>query len=153
MHAQGGDVVQGSMFTLVLSFCLTLAWVGQAMEMEYISPEKRQELEKEFDQALMKSATALSVKQKIWTCDMYGVRTRMQVKRNVKLYRFTNADDWKNSGSQVVSDYRKKDDSLKAENERFEDQLRLTGKGQLISRLSVLKPERAVVAYSVCSAQ
>lgn len=146
-------MVHNSLFTFVLSLCFTLGWIVQATDWEPISPEKRQELEHEFDKALMKSEAALAIKQKIWTCDMYGMRSKMQVKRGVKLYQWKNENDWKNSGAQVVSNYKTSDNSLSGETDRFEDQVRLTSKGQLISRLSLTRPERQVLAYSVCSAQ
>jgi hypothetical protein len=129
---------------------LSLAMAGHALELEYISPERRAELEKDFNSDTFKPVAGEQIKHKKWTCDMYGMRTNLQVKRDVKLYNFKNDAAWENSGAQVVVDYKVEDRSLIGRTDRFEDQVKLNGKGELISRLSLTAPERQVVAYSVC---
>jgi hypothetical protein len=119
--------------------------------MEYISPEKKQELEMQFDKADFSSKSVSTLKQKVWTCDMYGVRTRLQVKRGVKLYNWKAESDWHNDGAQVVRDYKNVGGKLIGSTGPLEDQVKLTSQGRLISRLSIAKgPEREVVAYAVC---
>lgn len=86
---------------------------------------------------------------------MYGVRTRMQIQRNVKLYSLKKdaLGAYANTGAQVVSSYSPFNGSLQGKTERFEDQIRLTGDGQLISRLSLRGQEEngpTVIAYSIC---
>lgn len=86
---------------------------------------------------------------------MYGVRSRMQVQRQVKLYRFRqlpNSPTIQNSGSQVVSSYKLENNNLVGRDSRLEDQLRLTAEGKLISRLSLrAAASPTVLAYSICS--
>lgn len=81
---------------------------------------------------------------------MYGVRTRLQVKRGVKLYRWNSAS-WHNEGSQPVEDYKPDVSELVGLTPRFEDRVRVTKDGHIISQLSVTHPSRQVVAYSLCS--
>jgi len=133
------------MLTLVFA-----AAVSQALSMEYVSPEQKQQLVDDFEKAKLEKAEAVA--GKAWTCDMYGVRSRLQVQRDVKLYSLKRdaSGVFKNSGAQPVADYQPKDGALLGVSGRFEDQVRLTTDGQLISKLSVLQPERMVVAYSVC---
>ena len=124
--------------------------VGHGLEMEYISPEKKQELERQFEEADFSSATAGALKQKQWTCDMYGVRTRLQVKRGVKLYNWKQQANWSNSGAQIVRDYKTENGRLVGITGPLEDQVKLSANGQIISRLSLTRPDRQVVAYAVC---
>jgi hypothetical protein len=129
---------------------LLLSLIANGLEMEYISPEKSKELEQLFAKSSFEAKQTEAIKQKEWTCDMYGVRTRLQVQHGVKLYRF-KGDSWRNSGSQPVEEYRPQAKELLGHASRFEDRLRITDKGQLISQLSVVQPTRQVVAYSLCS--
>ena len=129
---------------------LLLSLIANGLEMEYISPQKNKELEELFAKSSFEAKKSATIKQKEWTCDMYGVRTRLQVQHGVKLYRF-KSDSWRNSGSQPVEDYRPEAKELLGQAQRFEDRVRITESGQLISQLSVTQPARQVVAYSLCS--
>ena len=140
-----------SLIVPLLILCASLA--GHASgELEYISPSFKTELEKTFDQA--EFSNRVPVRGREWTCDMYGMRTRLQVKRGVKLYRFDEGreETWHNRGAQLVEDYRLADGRLTGTRRQLEDQVKVTPQGKLISRLSVLEPERQVVAYSICTA-
>lgn len=123
--------------------------LAHALDMEYISPAQKAELELQFEKAEVSSKDFAALKLKKWTCDMYGVRTRLQVKRGLKLYEW-NQENWHNEGSQIVRDYTFSDVGLTGKNGPIEDQVKVNPKGQLISRLSVLRPDRQVVAYAVC---
>lgn len=140
----------GFLSSLFLCGSLCLGLAGHAIEMEYISPEKKQELETQFEKAIFSSKDSTTLKQKLWTCDMYGVRTRLQVKRGVKLYNFKKESDWHNDGAQIVRDYKPENGRLIGMAGNLEDQVKMNSKGQLISRLSLTRPERQVVAYAVC---
>jgi hypothetical protein len=124
--------------------------VGHALDFEYISPERRQELEMDFNSSAVKPLISNEIKHKKWTCDMYGVRTRLQVQRDVKLYNWKDDNSWKNDGAQVIVSYTPEKDVLVGRTERFEDQVKLKADGRLISQLSLVKPNREVIAYSVC---
>ena len=140
----------GLLASLVLVFTLLVSVVGHAIEMEYISPEKKQELERQFEKAEFSSRSASALKQKQWTCDMYGVRTRLQLKRGIKLYNWKQHNNWSNSGAQVVRDYKAEDGKLIGSTGSLEDQVKVSSNGQIISRLSLTHPDRQVVAYAVC---
>lgn len=131
-------------------FLVLITAAAHSLEMEYISPQQKQKLVEDFEQAKLEQAPAVT--GKIWSCDMYGVRSRMQVQRDVKLYSLSqgSAGAFTNKGAQVVSEYRLKDGVLSGQSGKFEDQLRVTPGGQLISRLSVRQPTPTVIAYSVC---
>jgi len=140
----------GILPSLVLCSTLLLSILGDALEMEYISPEQKQELERQFEKAEFSAATAGALKQKQWTCDMYGVRTRLQVKRGVKLYNWKQQADWSNSGAQIVRDYKVDNEKLVGLTGPLEDQVKVSSNGKIISRLSITRPDRQVVAYAVC---
>lgn len=78
---------------------------------------------------------------------MYGVRSRLQVKRDVNLYQWNGNS---NAGAQLVRTYRVENNMIIGNSGPIEDQLKLNSKGQLISQLSLTKPERQILAYSVC---
>ncbi len=140
--------ITSSLLISILALALT---TNAAVELEYVSPEIKAELAKKFEQA--EFSNQAEIKHKQWTCDMYGVRTGLQVKRGVKLYKFENQSDWHNKGAQLVSDYSVQGSALTGVKQRFEDNVKLTSKGELISRLSLIeKPENQVLAYSVCTA-
>lgn len=139
----------GFLPSFLLCTCLFLGIAGHAIEMEYISPQKKKDLEVEFEKAEFSSKNADILKQKQWTCDMYGVRTRLQVKRGVKLYNWKDSG-WHNDGAQIVRDYKAEERGLIGSTGPLEDQVKMNSKGQLISRLSLTRPERQVVAYAVC---
>lgn len=124
--------------------------VGHALDFEYISPERRQELEMDFNSSAAKPLVSNDIKHKKWTCDMYGVRSRLQVQRDVKLYNWKDDKNWDNAGAQVVVSYAVEKNTLVGRTERFEDQVKMKANGQLISQLSLVSPNREVVAYSVC---
>lgn len=80
---------------------------------------------------------------------MYGVRTRLQVKRGVKLYNWKKSD-WQNDGAQIVRDYQAGNNGLIGSTGKLEDEVKINAKGKLISRLTLTEPKREVVAYAVC---
>jgi hypothetical protein len=123
---------------------------AMAAELEYLSPERQHELENQFQSARFDSANnAEKLRNREWSCEMYGVRTRLQVQRDVKLYRWPS-DSWNNLGAQILSDYKAEPSALVARSARFEDQVKLTTEGRLVSRLTLNSPGRTVIAYSVC---
>ncbi len=135
----------GLLSTLFMFFAIT----SHALEMEYISPTKKAELEQDFARAEFSPEASDKIKQKVWTCDMYGVRTRLQVKRGVKLYNWKQAG-WRNDGSQIVRNYSAEDGELRGRHGPLQDEVKINAKGQLISRLSLTHPAPQVVAYAVC---
>ena len=144
------DNRNGFLSLMIFFLGLSLTMAGHALDLEYISPERRAELEKDFNSEAFKSPESTLIKHKKWSCDMYGVRTRLQVQRDVKLYNFKTDSNWHNDGAHVTSEYKIEEKLLVGRSDRFEDQVKINSKGELISRLSISSPERQVVAYSVC---
>lgn len=82
---------------------------------------------------------------------MYGARSNMQAQHGLKLYTLSNkSGDWHNSGAQLVSDYKAGANALVGHKDRFEDQVKITKEGLLISQLSLNNAAKTVIAYSVC---
>ena len=131
---------------LFLSFSLA----GHSLDLEYVSPEVRQDLEAQFASESTIPLTEAAIKTKEWSCDMYGMRSHLQVKRNVKLYQWKSGSDWENHGAQLIQKYGIEKNVLVGQHDRFEDQVKLDAKGQLLSKLSLTTPQRQVIAYSVC---
>ncbi len=147
------DKVQKAISSALLTLMFLTGIITHAVDFEHISLDKKTELERQFNEARSATANSNSILNRKWTCDMYGVRSRLQVKRNVNLYSL-NATELgiANSGAQVVSSYGATNGNLSGRNSRFEDQLRLTPDGLLLSRLSLHGQTEpgAVIAYSVC---
>lgn len=136
----------------LLIFLAILNFPAFSADVEFISQEKQHELESKFDTGhFSANEDTQAIKSHEWTCEMYGMRTRLQVQRGLKLYKWNaSAAEWHNRGAQVVSDYKAEKSALVGRRDRFEDQVRLTKDGQLVSRLSLVSPTNTVVAYSVC---
>jgi hypothetical protein len=136
---------------ILLGFCLLMPHSAQA-ELEYISPEQRKALEQSFASAEVPRAEIL---QGTWKCDLFGIRSSMQVQRGIELYDWSSSasqtGQWKNAGAQPVNAYRAEGGMVHGVQDRFEDQVKRTRDGHLISQLSVLTPQKMVVAYALCS--
>ena len=119
-----------------------------ATELEYITPARQKELSRAFDGATSVRPTGS------WTCDMYGVRTNLQIQRGVRLYEFGLApsETVKNSGAQPVGEYSKTSTGWIGKTTRLEDEVRVTKDGKLLARLTLTEGSRSVLAYSVCQA-
>ena len=126
-----------------------------AADVQYISPLEQSELEKLFQEARFSPAQdSLTLTNTGWTCAMYGVRSHLQVQRDLKLYKWAIVDgakNWINEGAQPVSAYRVEANALVGRKDRFEDQVKITKDGRLISRLSLTTPAKTVLAFSLCS--
>lgn len=132
-----------------------IASSARAVEVQYISPVEQSSLEQLFLEAHFSAASdAPTLKNNGWICAMYGVRSHLQVQRDLKLYKWSSADgakDWLNEGAQPVSAYQVGNNALIGRKDRFEDQVKITKDGRLVSRLSLTTPAKTVLAYSVCS--
>jgi hypothetical protein len=143
------DLSPDKFFLSFITLFITCATV-MAADFEYVSPQVQRELEARFDQARFNSSKSTKqLRNHEWTCDMYGIRSHLQVQHGVKLYRWPEAT-WHNEGAQVTSDYKAEDTALVSRDSRFEDEVKLTADGQLVSRLSLKSPRKQVLAYSVC---
>jgi hypothetical protein len=142
--------------TYLSSFILTTALLGSlasAVDLEYITPEQSSALADQFSTAQLTDADQSTISHKpTWTCDMYGMRTKLQVQRGLKLYDFSkDHGSLKNTGAQPVENYSYDKDALVGKTSRLQDRIRMTASGQLISQLSVVNTTpNTIIAYSVC---
>jgi len=121
-------------------------------DFEFIDSGRAQALESAFLKAELTPQKASLLRQK-WVCDMYGMRSRLQIKRHVALYEFENeAELWKNSGEQVITTYKIEGNALVGKSEKIRDQIRVTPEGQLISRVTLASEPDKLIAYSRCTA-
>src|ERR1035437_1266100 len=108
--------------TLLLVF---YSLAGRAAEVEFISPERRIELESLFKEAqFTPDKDTPKIKGHEWTCDMFGMRTHLQIQRGLKLYKWAEKLEWHNVGAQLVSDYKSEGPALVGHRDRFEDQVK-----------------------------
>lgn len=143
------DVKIFCLIMLALSFSLPRIPSAFA-DLEYVSPTQRKLLQKTFLTSSFKVSAKVQGK---WKCDMFGMRTHLQVQRDMELYDWSQGEKpnlWTNQGAQPVSAYKVSHGTLTGTHDRFEDQVKYTDDGRLISQLSVVTPNRMVVAYSLC---
>lgn len=132
----------------MFTFLLVAARPSRA-DIEFVSQERRQSLVEAFAKAETPSQVTGN-----WKCELFGVRSSMQVHHDIELYQWLASEkpgQWKNQGAQPVSSYAIENGALKGRQDRFEDQVKRTLDGHLISQLSVLTPQRMIVAYALCS--
>jgi hypothetical protein len=128
--------------TLFLAF---FSLTAQAVEIEYIPPAKRAELKSDFD----KSTPIKEIEGK-WSCEMFGVRSGLQVAHDVKLYDFKKLDSgYKNSGAHFVTSFSIKSGEFTGSARNMNEMIRRKSDGKLISRLTPEGTNDATV-YSVC---
>lgn len=119
-------------------------------------------------QALDSKVGKESIVGKNWNCDLYGIRTRLQVEKDLLLYSFRGlGDSMINKGAQPISRYSWTKIGLQGTNDKLTDVLRFSPDRQnLIAELSVdiadlpttnvletnslVSPRRRVVAYALC---
>ena len=141
----------------LILFCLVFcSGLGRAIEMEYVTQEQSEQLASLFSSASFSHKEhASKMSGKSWSCDMYGVRSHLQVQRDVKLYQWSDSKDkvWHNKGAQLISAYKPGPKVLVGQSGRLEDQVKFTPDGRLISQLSagpLDTAQKVVIAYSVC---
>lgn len=129
--------------TLFLALLLGLPCVGLGAQVEYVEANQLEKLKSKFVAAKSLSSQSLQeLDQSKWTCNMYGVSSRMQVERDLKLYHFElervdKALQLKNRGAQLVKNYQREGSEVSGEKGSIKDRVRLTGEGELISQLEV----------------
>lgn len=119
-------------------------------------------------QTLTSEISQTAIQGKNWRCDLYGVRTRLQVERNLFLYRFNQeGPQLRNKGAQPISQYRWTEIGLQGSHGEILDVIRFSPDRQnLVAELSVdlkdltttkvpetnslVSPQRRVVAYALC---
>ncbi len=132
----------------VLSFILTLLSCSVAA-LEFVPQTQAKDLAGQFTQA--RALTESEVKKyadRDWRCDMYGMRTRLQVEREVRLYRFSpTGKQWTNLGAQMIQEYSVEKTGLVGRKGKLSDQVRMASDNRLVAQLSM---DSQVLAYSIC---
>ncbi len=145
-------------FTIVL-LCQGLYLAPtQATTIEYVSRDQAKSLADEYSKAQPLDETFVKeLSGKELSCDMYGMRSRLQVERNVKLYRFSAIEGgFKNAGAQVVSHYEIRTGRFLGRRGHLVDEIR-NSKGDILAQLALsptsgVESDRGpvVIAYSRC---
>jgi hypothetical protein len=133
--------------TILIAGLILGLWqsLANATEIEYIPKEKRASLHLQFE-----NAKPMSTVKGAWTCDIYGMRTNLQVIHNLKLYDFSPAlKTTENRGAQIVQVYENSKGEMSGKTDKVVDQLRASPKGELVSKLTD-SHSGDVIAYSVC---
>ncbi len=146
------DLLRRISLLFIATFSIATARANE-ISLEYVSPQRKLDLERDFANARFSQSDRDSAQNRVWNCEMVGVRSRMQVQRDLKLYKLVmlpGSNALNNSGSHIIRKYEFKDNALIGQNERFEDQVRMTSDGRLIAKLTALKPQTMVISYSVC---
>ena len=153
-----------------LAFVLLLGFSASAINIKNVSNEDLSRLQQRF--RLFQSPSSPLARQQVlnkpWTCDFYGIRSRMQVEKDLLLYSFNESDSKVvNRGAQPIKNYRWTEAGLKGSNDRFLDVVRVShDRSQLVAELSIkapttsktkvqetqslVSPHRRVVAYAHC---
>ncbi len=117
--------------------------------LEYIDPSQRAQLQQDFERGT--PATLEEMDGKPWQCNLFGVRTGLQIQRNLKLYRFHGT---LNRGTHLVQQYVADNSRFLGTTGDYEDEIRVKQDGTLISRLNKKSPQSSqslTIAYAVCT--
>ncbi len=163
----------------VTLWCLILASRegNQALAaVEHVSKQQIESIKVVFDRAQSNSGgeiaseTVLKLSDlvnKTFVCDMIGVSSRMQVEKNIKLYRFgviDNKGELANNGAHFIRAYTSSGKFLRGQKGNLVDEIRAIGPDAFVVRLSIhsapsaqaskeTPSEPRVLAYSRCVAR
>src|SRR5687768_8144721 len=96
-----------SLCTRLLTFIFTIAITpeAQGVNLEYLDNTRLDHLRNSFNQASQISGDALkTLNESKWNCEMYGMSSRLQVEKDVRLYYFQGIEkdgkiqEFKNKG-------------------------------------------------------
>lgn len=155
-----------TLMILILGSWLAQDGAAAIPHLEYVSPQTVESLAKRFGAApKSKVDIAKLLTAKKWRCEIFGIRSRFQVRRNVGLYDFScpsgGTQTCRNRGAQPVESYEVRGATLIGISDgdgrlrgTLRDEIHVAPDGTLISRLSLAREsssaESPVVAYSVC---
>ncbi|MCB0390778.1 MAG: hypothetical protein KDD58_05795 [Bdellovibrionales bacterium] len=151
---------------LLFSFILPTA---EALEITNITEDVIKGLQNEFIAGTRPELNQL--KKPHWNCKLYGMRSRLQSTKKADFYRFKLANNQiKNSGSQIIKDYKSTETGLFGQTGPLTEEVRLAADGRLIGEMSIKKKSEKtpllahndqvksiaksgneVIAYSVCN--
>jgi hypothetical protein len=154
-----------------LGMLLVVTPTVHAVDIEFIADQQIAGLQAEFSRLPVPSNNTIeqALLGRSWLCELYGVRSRLQVERNVSLYQFSRAKNaLANRGSYPIENYRMDHRGITGRTSNLEDIVRVSVDGKsLMSELSVpaevtpgpsstgvtrsaLSPLRQVIAYAIC---
>lgn len=121
-------------------------------EIEHVSDAKVAELEQLFSiGAPAEKSRIQKLHQSLWSCDLFGVKSRMQVIRDAKLYSFlVEGSSIKNLGSQEVKSYSILAGELTGSSARISDQVRFLSRNHLISKITTKSETPEALAFAIC---
>lgn len=139
----------------IWSFCFSLysvfAVAASPVQLTYVSPDTKQELETVFKSAAMDFDSSLANN---WDCELFGVRTGLQHETDLPLYVFksTQTLDFSNAGVGPVKTYSLNSDKKEifGSSGKVQDQVRRVSQKQIISKISHAESHQ-VLAYAKCS--
>lgn len=130
--------------------------LGHQGNIEFIEDSQVTALVELFDHASPIGVRVLNdrILGKKWSCDLYGIKSRLQKVRGVQLYDFSKSGaGYKNTGSQVTKAYSIQRGNFIGTRENLKDQVRLLEDGRLISRLRHNSKDSADLAIATCVSQ
>lgn len=147
-----------------------------AMELQAIPQQQVHALQEQFK--ISKAPQLKQVADKNWSCELFGMRSRLVVLKQNHFYRFSKASGHHlhNNGAQIVKNYRVTSNEWIGHVGPIMDRVRLSNPHTLISELSIPRrmqttalsdrisdeaadlpaighPRRVAVAYTVCQAK
>lgn len=134
---------------MLVSFGVTAA---PSTEIEHVSDAKVAELEQLFSIGAPAEKDRIKrLHQSLWSCDLFGVKSRMQVIREAKLYSFlVEGSSLQNLGSQEVKSYSLDGGELKGSSARISDHVRFLSRNHLISKITTKNDAPEALAYAIC---
>lgn len=129
-----------------------------AAALEYVSKDRVSELTADFSTGQApKDSDLAKWKGRSFKCEMYGMRSRLQVDRDVRLYQFEVTESAQkvvqNRGAQVIQSYVKEATGLVGHQGSIRDEVRKCANGKIVSKLSRSSDDSSsenILAYSVC---
>ncbi len=120
-----------------------------------VSPTQATDLKKAFSLARpLESKDLTAMAEKDLSCDMFGMRTRLQVEKDIKLYNFKFAQkNWQNRGAQVVQSYQLTKTGFVGTDGHLVDEIRKTADDKFMAQLSRDADKSSVIAISKCQAK
>ncbi|MCB0407775.1 MAG: hypothetical protein KDD34_06175 [Bdellovibrionales bacterium] len=141
-------------FLIFIGLCLFSFNGYSEPQIEHISNSQVKELDQLFKiSAPISSSNALQkLDGTLWSCELFGVRTRMQKLKDVRLYQFVmDNKSLANVGSQKIKNYHISNGSLTGSQDTLQDQIKMTSGSNLISKLSTTGKHSKAVAYATCA--
>lgn len=152
---------------LIVVFMMPTA---EAIDIADINDRVVEKIQLDFKSSLAPTKSSLSEKPN-WSCQLYGMRSRLQTTKKADFYRFSpKIARIDNGGSQIIRSYTLSEAGLKGNNGPIVEVIRKTKDGRLIGEMalkvnradksrstaakkvkSIANTELEVIAYSVCN--